>query len=498
MRSSTIRGLWLAAFFLTAQAAIASPAPGAPSTSRPAAPIVVADFETQVPEGTHSGNVQVKIVVDPGAAASGMGCLQIRLVNSSEDAYVIFPLPTQAAGIDPRSKLVASIRRGESGKPIRMHWFALNADNWVIFQRQFEFDQGVEWAKMEWPLSQWRWGDQRAGDWSDVRSIALRVESEVTDIYLDDITLWGESTSDAFREEFLRAAAFPGRKSRISVADGFLAGTDATDELSPEDLKAAIADMRRIRDWTKRVFGDSVRPTGDGPPVSLLVFRNRDDYLSFFKRLGERWNVEIVPPRGGGYTVQDISACVWDAAATHGQPVALHESVHAVVSRQLRLLPGAPAHAWLQEGLANYLQLCIHPDSLRPGEYADNFSQPIGAKTFFRPLGELLGKPVLSRHYAQLASLTAFLIEEKPDWLRQIARGLADGKELSDILRALGTDLPQLERLWFDWGVRTFVRPAGQPRPERHFPLPEEWTAHPAPAAPAPALAPGPAEAPRS
>jgi hypothetical protein len=480
------RCLWFAAL-LAAAIFGAESAWGAPSTSQPSSHIVVADFETQVPEGTRSGNVQVKIVVDPGAAASGAGCLQIRLLNSTEDAYVIFQLPAQAA-IDPQSKLVAWIRRADAGKPIRMHWFALDGDNWVIFQRRFEFDQGQEWVKLEWPLSGWRWGNERTGDWSDVRSIALRVESEASELYLDDIVLGPDPTSDAFREDFLRKTAFPGRKSRIAVEDGFLAGTDAVEEVSPADLKASLAQMKRIREWSRRVFGEAIHPTNDGPPMALLMFRNRDDYLAFFKRLGEQWNVDIVPPRGGGYTVQDISSCVYEANGVRGPAVALHESVHAVISRQLRLLPGSPAHAWLQEGLANYLQLCLYPESLRPGEYAENFSHAVGPKTFFRPLDEILGKPVQSRHYAQLASLVAYLIEEKPDWLRQIAQGLADGKELADILKGLDTDFAQLESLWFDWGTKTYALPPSTTpaqAPQRHFPLPEEWaiqTPAPAPA----------------
>jgi hypothetical protein len=431
----------------------------------------------------------VKIVVDPSGAAAGSGYLQIRLLNSSEDAFVIFQLPPQTA-VDPQSKLVAWVRRADAGKPIQMHWFALDGDNWVIFQRRFEFDQGQEWVKLEWPLSQWRWGNERTGEWADVRSIALRVESETAGIDLDDVILTGDPTSDPFREDFLRKMAFPDRKSRVAVEDGFLAGTDAMEEVSLADLKAVMTQMRLIREWTRRTFGEALRPTGESPPMALLLFRGREDYQAFYKRLGEWWNVDIVPPRGGGYTVQDISACVYEANGVRGPAVAFHESVHTVIGRQLRLLPGSPAHAWLQEGLANYLQLCLYPESLRPGEYAENFSHPIGPKTFFRPLGEIIGKPVQSRHYAQLASLTAYLVEERPDWLRQIAQGLAGGKELDEILKGLDTDLPQLERLWFEWGMKKYPLPTSpavpaspaapaspSPKPQRHFRLPEEWAA---------------------
>ena len=483
MRFPRTRETFLAVLVSAALAAWPTIAPAAPTTSRPATPAVIADFETAVPDGTQSGNVEVKIVVDTGAAASGAGCLQIRLLKGSEDAYVIFPLPAHT-NVDPGSKLVAWMRRTDAGKPIRMHWFALDGDNWVIFQRLFQFDPGAaEWVRVEWPLWQWRWGNERTGEWTDVRAIALRVESETSEIWLDDIGLTGVANTDGFREEFLKKAAFAGRKSRFVIEDGFLAATDAVEDVSLADLKDMIARMKQVRAWTKRVFGEAVRPTCDGPPTALLVFQKREDYVAFFKRLGQEWHVEIVPPRSGGYTVQDISACVYEPARGRKQPVAFHESVHSVLSRELRLLAGTPGHGWLHEGVANYLQLCLYPESLRAGEYADNFSHPIGAKTFFRPLEEVLSKPV-PRHYAQLASLTAFLVEEKPDWLKQIARGLADGKNLGDILKGLGTDVAGLEKLWFEWGQRTYGPLVSQPdRPHRHFPPPQEWAPEPHPAA---------------
>ncbi len=263
----------------------------------------------------------------------------------------------------------------------------------------------------------------------------------------------------------------------MAADGGLLVATDVEELLPGGDVKGLLGQMKNIRAWTRRTFADAVRPLTDGPPASLLVFRDREGYLGFFQRLGRQWNVEIVPPKTGGYTVQDLSACVHEPLRAGGLPVALHEGTHAVVSHELRLLPGSPAHAWLQEGLANYLQLCLYPQCLRGGEYAANFGKPIGPRTFFRPLEEILGKPVASRHYAQLASLVAWMIEERSDWLRAIAKGLADGRPLQDILNDLGTDLPEMEKLWLAWGKRTYVDPvsAGVPDTGRHFPVPPEW-----------------------
>ncbi|HUT60201.1 MAG TPA: hypothetical protein VNA25_20335, partial [Phycisphaerae bacterium] len=442
----------------TAIAAASGTSAGAMKTAKPGGDVRIADFERQVPEGTHVGNVQANIVTDEGAAASGAGCLRLEQLDGREDAYLIFPLPADTK-LTQRSKLVAWIRRTDTGKPIRMHWFALDGENWVIFQRLFHYEGGSTWVKMEWPLSQWRWGNERAGEWSDVRALALRVETKAAGLYLDDIHLTEDTLTDAFREEFLKKTAFGGRKSLLTIEDGLLVATDAVKQLNYADLKGMVAQMKQIRSWVKRTFGESARPISGAPPMALLVFAKRPDYLSFFKRLGTHWNVRIAPPRSGGYTVQDVAACVHERSGPEGQPVVLHETVHAVVCRELRLLPGAPAHAWLQEGLANYLQLCVYPESLEADLYAKHFSQPIGETTFFRPLKELLGKRVNCCHYAQLASLVAYLLEERPDWLGQIAAGLAAGKQLKAILRSLDTDIDELQRMWLEWGKRTYCQP---------------------------------------
>ena len=59
-----------------------------------------------------------------------------------------------------------------------------------------------------------------------------------------------------------------------------------------------------------------------------------------------------------------------DAERGVRRPVYVHESTHAVVARDLRLLTGNAKHSPLQEGIATYVQLCLHPDSVDRGAFA--------------------------------------------------------------------------------------------------------------------------------
>lgn len=189
--------------------------------------------------------------------------------------------------------------------------------------------------------------------------------------------------------------------------------------------------------------------------------------------MGSQWGARILPPQSGGYTVQDIATTTFDPKLGNDRPVWLHESAHAIVGRDLRLAPGTIAHSWLQEGLANYIQLCVYPNSLDNGAYPRLFAAGVQdlPQALFRPLKSVLSERVTTQQYAQLASLTAYLIEAHPDWLPKIASGLADATPVDKVFTALGTDLDALQTSWLAWGRKRFA----QPRTDGHFDRPVEW-----------------------
>ncbi len=391
---------------------------------------------------------------------------------------VVLPLPAGTV-LDREGKLSATLRAVGTDPRVRMRWFALDRNNWVLFQRPFEMAAGGEAVDVSDSLYLWRWGDAHVGDWSEVRSIALQIESDVDNVWVDALALdAGPGDTDprelAGPEAWLKRIAFGDHETRERIAEGYVLLTDAVDDLHPADLREMHAQMRRTRAWVRRTFGPAVHPIADATPVRFLLFRRRSDYAAFYRRLGTQWNCSIAAPRTPGYTIQDISACWYDPAES-GQAVFLHEAAHSVIAHDLRLPTGTAEHSWLQEGLANYLQICVFPGSLDVEAFAKNFDEPIGHDSFFRPLSELCHQRCPSRHYAQLASVVSFLASQRPGWLREIAAGLSAGRGLEDVLAELGTDVNELESLWYIWGRLSFTAPPAPGGSHPHFPRPVEW-----------------------
>ncbi len=406
-------------------------------------------------------------------AADHAGCLELQVLEAGHDAYVVLPLP-QSVLLDRRSKLTAYVRAAESNGPVLMRWIAMDEDNGLIFQRQFEIVGGA-WQRMEWPLPMWRWGNEKMGAWSEVKSLVLRVESQASEILLDQLAVEADDSVEAAAEEGMIKLAYANRPASMVRIDEFLVSTDALEEVPQEQLVAIVDHMKRIRGWIRRNFAGANKPVEDGGPVAMFVFRKREHYAEFFRNLGRQWSVDILPPACSGYTIQDICAATWEPPPDGKiRPVYLHEATHALVSRELRLLTGEPSQAWLQEGLANYLQLCLFPKSMRRDQYVKHFAQPIDKDSFFRPLSEILGKPVASARYAQLASLTAFLVQERPQWLQELAAGLAQKKDIKAILKEHDLTLDELQRQWMQWGQKEFAESTKDEI--RPFPLPQEWT----------------------
>jgi len=443
------------------------------------------DFESDIPHGTRAQRGAIQRMAD-GSAAVGKGCLRYRLPSRLDSrSCLVLPLP---AGLSvPRDgKLSVWVKTRGSEQPAHLRWFALDASDRPLFQRRFRLDKGAGWKRLEWDVFQWRWGNRHVGDWSEVKAIAILAESDVRELWLDEIRLVTADdpqvpASIGAPEQWLAGIAFEDRETRVLVSEDFVIFTDAVKEIGEPEMEQLYGQVLRVRRWARRQFGDAVRPVADATPAKFLIFRDKQDYVAFFRALGEQWECSISPPQGEGYTVQDISACPYDPGYGIDCPVFLHEAVHGVVTRDLRVPTGTAEHSWLQEGLANYLQLCVYPESMDREVYVRNFRRPIGSKSFFRPLREICRRRVQPRHYAQVASVVAFLAAERPDWLREIARGPARNRGLDAVLAELGTDLPHLEQLWFAWGRKTFAPDADPPEGEgTHFALPREWQPQPA------------------
>ena len=367
-----------------------------------------------------------------------------------------FVLP---AGVKPGESagFAVQLRAKGAGAPAGIRWLALDESGRVILQRRYEVAPGDTFQEVSLRWTQWRWGDSAGGGPGEIRRVGLRVEDPADELHLDDLRLIGAGGADlaaASPKEWLKRTAFGNRASRVVEVDGLLVGTDAHDQLTNADLGGILDRMRRSRTMVRRLFGPAVRPVEGTTPPSLLVFRQHNDFVRFFEAVGREWNVRVVPPLGSGMTLQNVAASVFDPKQGADRPVYLHESVHAVLANDVRLLSGNDQHSWLHEGLASYVQLCVYPKSIDRRELASNFSAPIepDGSGFFKPLDGLLRKRVNARQYAQVATLVAYLVQEKPQWLPIIAGELRDGRTTEEALRKCGTTVADLEAAWLKWG----------------------------------------------
>lgn len=407
-------------------------------------------------------------------AAQGDGCLEITTPEPMQRvAKVTLEL---APDLDLRGMraLHFFIRATPTANPIDLRWHACDAHGNELMQRKFSFDGGAVWTRFDLPLALWRWNNTFVGDWSEVKSLKFQIEDRVSQVRIDELYFekGTRGAQSAYPSgELYDEIAFENRECRAVERGGYRIASDARDALNDKDINTLAARLTPLPVWLKRIFGDAHRPLND-QPIPILIFGKEEDYLTFVDRLGTALRVSIAEPGAGGYAIQDIASSYIDPEIGADRPVFFHEAVHATVARQLRLLPGAPLHSWMQEGLANYLQLCLFPESLKLETYERLFKEGIGDSTFFKPLSEILADKVELRHYAQLAVFTCWLATEKTDWLPKLARGLTAGKSAADVLTDLGTGFETVQNEWLRWGRATYKE--GEKR-ERHFEVPPEW-----------------------
>jgi hypothetical protein len=441
--------------------------------------VLLGDFEEKLPEGFEALRAEAELKSSSEDAASGSGYLEVIVPEERKHpSQLCFKLP-EGVDLSYYKSLKASMWLNPKADSWKFRWQIVNKNDEQIYQRMFEVKGAEGWKESEWPLSVWRWSNSKIADWSEGTKLILNIEAGDGEVRLDDIRFVpGERGAQSAMPEpdWIAKVAFTGEFRSLNK-EGFFIATDALDELSKEDLPKILEKIAPVREWLKATFKTARRPVCGESPVSLLIFKEMDGYKSFYERLGDAWNVSIGAPGAGGYTVQDISASTYSDRYGADRPVYFHELVHAVVSRELRLLPGQRRHSWLQEGLANYLQLCLYPESLPRDAFVKNFSQRITNRSFFKPLRQVLTGNITTREYAQLASLTAFLVDEHPDWLDKIALGIADTRDLEDVLKEdLEMTYEDFQEKWLEWGKRTFATDSEPPEgPGTHFKTPTQW-----------------------
>jgi hypothetical protein len=372
--------------------------------------------------------------------------------------------------------LAVRARLPERGRPARLQLRALNAAGAPLFQRRMS-DALRGWSGRNESFARWRW-DDLVGRWSDVRAIELVAEGALA-LEVDHVRLLAgtRGARSALPETaWLDGLAFP---DSSSAARPWVREAGALRVVGPpsappdEALERSLARLRPLSVWLDRVAAAAVRPLDDAP-VSLFVLPDRRAFDAFFLRVGQEWRVAVGLAPMSGYTLQDFCAVTHDPALGLDRPVIIHEATHALVARRLRLPPGSARAGWLHEGLANYVQLALHPSTFDLRQWRRAFVRGVSQEGLFRPLSEVVDARVSADRYPQLASLVAFLDAERPGWIGALARGLADGQTTAAALASLKSSVAALEADWLAWGRMTYGSPDVL-EGGRHFPVPPEW-----------------------
>jgi hypothetical protein len=354
--------------------------------------------------------------------------------------------------------------------------FALDSSGKPLFQRLLDYNWRREYKSGEWvhliePLMHFPWARGRVGDWAAARSLVITIEGELKAAWFDDIsfTPGAEGKKSAFpTREWLQDLAFEKDEVRAVNSGDVWIVTGLLEEISAEQLTTLLKKVSAARMWLKNSFGTAYRTADPGRPISVMILKTKGEQSNLFARLGASWKMQVMPSNAGGYTVLDIAtippAPLGKLRSPVDRPVYLHEAVHAMVGRDLRIVSGGEFTNWFQEGIANYIQLCVNPESLDRGVYVKNFAKAIDAdgKSFFKPMKMLLTTPATSERYAQLASVVAFLAEKRREWLQGIAAGLGEGESIEKILPKMGVSFEGIEKEWVEWGRAAFKDEKGR------------------------------------
>ena len=436
----------------------------ASAQTKPSADVSVADFEAGRAVSLNLKNGSARFGAGASAGDAAQGASFLRLTPKTPDAgktYLQLPLPPDAR-LFAHERLTAHVRAAGARPEVRLCWIALDEDRHPVFQRQFKLGAGEMWVKLELPLREWLWDTRRIADADEVKYIVLRIDSpDVAHVDVDDVRLAGHCEPGSETTWLLDLAFGAGKPRDVATDAGLMVATEAVEAFADADLNRLLDDMRRTRAFVRRAFGGAVRPTDDiARPACLLIFNDDEARAAFLERLGNAWNATIRTGKAQGFTVQDIATATYDAERGVRRPVYVHESTHAVVARDLRLLTGNAKHSPLQEGIATYVQLCRHPDSVDRGAFARSFDDEVdpSGKGFFIPLEKLFARRADTEHYAQLASVVAYLLEKDSALLADLSKGLAEGSTAAEVLARRGPTWAELQDAWLAWGREHFER----------------------------------------
>ena len=422
---------------------------------------VLVDLDTGEPaDGWKAGGLGLaETTVADGATPSGGRALTLVAQGERKNGRIGFAR-TATAITDWRSYRALSFHaKVAADAPVQMRVMGYRAPGPAALLKRFTLEPG-DWREVVLPLSEFREDaiDQIC-DFSRIDVLLFRWDVTPGRVTVDDIALLpgdrGEASSLPTTAERL-ALAFPSGDGRAYESDDFLLLTNAPklDDESAQKLLARCAEGLAVLRDVYRVDGEM------GDPAPLLVFATRDEYVAYHERLGKRYRIGISRPRAAGLSVLGRATSSWSDDFGWDRPTFVHEAMHAALHR---LLGVTTATNWLQESLANGVQVRLYPDSASSVDFAGAFEQFAEREGMFLPFDELFArKDAPSSYYAQYLTIAEFLADRHRDALPRVWAGVrkmsgrVHEKAPATIAWSLERDPARLEAEWAAWGLEHY------------------------------------------
>ncbi|MEM7011282.1 MAG: hypothetical protein AAF585_07345 [Verrucomicrobiota bacterium] len=369
---------------------------------------------------TASGEIQASREPLEGAAPENGPAGNVMRLSSEGNFALYTKIPTADEIKWAEAEKIAFWVYQEEAVETRIDVLALEPDRKAFFWRKCTFSE-AGWQRIELPLAWFRWENLRLPRWEQVRLFGIR-GSGAMNLRFDGFELI-DADPDAganYSLEDLTELAFPDddtEKIQVVADDRAWVLTNSP-EIDAEQLHEHLAAARTslenaVPSWR--------RPAGRHQAPRLIVFHERKDYAAFFERMGEKISASITAPSSGGYHVQGIGVSYFSEEHGTLRPVFLHEFIHSFGT--FVALQGSSGGDWFQEGLANLMQMRVHP---QPG-LSKIIEQGLDNENYRDSLEDLTsgGRISGTRYWQALSFLDCLMRDEKlsenfPDLLKEI------------------------------------------------------------------------------
>lgn len=420
-----------------------------------AAPVVLLDFETGEPaDGWKRKSLGLQEAsVEGKPTPSGGRVLGLRGTDKGGHIY----RPISVSDWRP-FRALSFFAKVDAAKPIQMRVLAVEADNFRSRLKRFELQPG-DWREVVLPLSSFRWDFKRPAARIDhIGRILFQWDKGEGTVFLDDVRLLpGERGNASWlpTEEERLALVFPDGDGHLLRSESFvlLTDVDAVDEklAGPlfERLEKGLALLR-----------DRYAVPGELPErVPICLLAEKEDFQELYPRVGRHYGADCSAPTSDGFSALGYSGTTWDPKQGVERPVLVHEAMHGALERLI--LVGSDGN-WIQEALANGVQLSIHPEALGL-DLGKAFRDRQSGKGNFISLSQLVStKRPGMKHYAQLATIFEFLAEEHPKALpgfwTQVLQSWKKPHESGPaaLEGVLEKPLEQIGVEWLAWGTEHY------------------------------------------